>query len=71
MVPSGSLTPEPHLLGHLRAVGEPLCVCPGLHDLEKRVDFMVRKAMISWEKHGKNMGKTWESTGDIMGVEWE
>jgi len=71
MVPSGSLTPEPHLLGHLRAVGEPLCVRPGLHDLEKRVAFMVRKGMISWENHGKNMGKSWESTGDIMGVEWE
>mmetsp|Transcript_3876 Transcript_3876/g.9034 ORF Transcript_3876/g.9034 Transcript_3876/m.9034 type:complete len:231 (+) Transcript_3876:2102-2794(+) len=24
---------QSHLLGHLRAVGEPLCVCPGLHDL--------------------------------------
>ena len=34
-----------------------------------------RKGWISWSEkpwfHGKNMGKTWESTGDIMGVEWE
>ena len=40
----------PHLLGHLGAVGEPLGVGPGLHDLEEPA----------------TVGKTWENMGENM-----